>query len=46
MSGQGYFTWPQGKKLLKYVGHYIDGKMQGKGVLEWSDGRKYTGEFV
>lgn len=33
-------------KDAKYVGRWVNGKMQGWGRLEWPDGRTYVGQFL
>ncbi len=42
MSGQGEFTWPDGRN---YVGGYVDDKKEGYGVFTWPDGREYAGNW-
>ena len=42
MSGQGDFTWPDGRY---YIGGYIDDKKDGKGIFTWPDGREYSGNW-
>ena len=43
-SGKGKFTWNNKKKV--YIGDWKGGLMHGKGVLLFSDGRKFLGGFV
>ena len=41
-TGKGVYTPWSG---AKYDGDYVDGKMHGKGVMTWPDGRKYRSEW-
>ena len=41
-SGQGTYTWPDGRK---YVGNFRDGLPNGRGVYTLPNGEKYVGEF-
>jgi hypothetical protein len=43
MSGQGVFTWADGRK---YVGEYLKDKKHGNGEFNWPDKRKYKGPFI
>ncbi len=38
----GHMSWPDGDQ---YVGAYVDGKQQGRGVFTSADGAKYDGEW-
>jgi hypothetical protein len=31
---------------INSLGQYVDGKMEGKGVFTWSNGKRYVGEFL
>lgn len=41
--GKGKFTWDKEHKI--YVGSWRHGFMHGKGLMIWSDGRKFYGEY-
>jgi hypothetical protein len=41
-SGQGFYTWPCGKK---YEGSFFKGKPHGQGVMTFSEGWRYEGSF-
>ena len=40
MSGQGTFSWPDGRK---YEGEYLNDKKHGFGIYYWANGRQYAG---
>jgi hypothetical protein len=40
MHGEGVYTWP-GKKT--YKGSFVEDKRNGFGVMEWNDGKIYSG---
>lgn len=42
-NGHGAYIYPSG---AKYEGNFKDGKIQGKGILYFSDGNKYIGDWV
>jgi hypothetical protein len=31
---------------INSLGQYVAGKMEGKGVFTWSDGKRYVGDFM
>jgi len=41
-NGSGYFKWVSGET---YWGELYNGKIHGKGIKTWPDGKKYEGEF-
>lgn len=43
LHGEGRYTWPSGET---YLGQFCDSTLTGLGVLRWSDGSEYRGNFV
>lgn len=43
--GKGTYTYRPGLRSKRYSGNWYYGVMSGKGVLEYTDGRTYTGSF-
>jgi hypothetical protein len=41
--GYGEFTWHDGHRV--YEGDYCNGRMHGKGIIEWDNGDTWQGEF-
>lgn len=37
------FTFPDGRK---FIGEFVNGSIEGKGVFEFPDGRIYSGNFL
>ena len=48
MHGHGTYTYAEGDKFFgdTYVGEYVNGEKQGKGIFTWLDGSKYVGDFL
>lgn len=47
MFGKGVMTWRlNDDKLREFEGELANGLPQGKGVLQWNDGRRFEGTFV
>ena len=40
--GHGTFKYADNSK---YIGQYVDGEKEGKGVMTYSDGKRYEGTF-
>ena len=48
MHGHGTYTYAEGDKFFgdTYVGEYVNGEKDGKGIFTWLDGSKYVGDFL
>lgn len=48
--GHGGLVFPPGQKYDRYVGEFVDGRIEGKGTIYWSsgyeEGRFKNGEMV
>ena len=44
INGIGEYHYPGDTRVFK--GEYKNDKKHGKGVIEWSDGRKFVGNFI
>jgi hypothetical protein len=45
LSGRGICSYPPGATIKSYNGEFRGGKPHGRGVMLYSDGKRYTGEF-
>lgn len=44
--GEGAFTYPFGTENVSYSGAIKDGKLDGQGKVNFSDGRQFEGQFT
>ncbi|MBD0346688.1 MAG: hypothetical protein ICV63_18055, partial [Coleofasciculus sp. Co-bin14] len=44
-TGKGTCTYPPGQPYRSYTGELRNGRPEGRGVLTYTNGQRYTGEF-
>ena len=44
IEGFGEFYWPTANK--QFLGHFHSNEIDGFGVMQWGDGRKFTGSWI